>query len=228
MAFFSGWRLAQEGGIGGQGSDLWGFAWYASTAQMTDRMDVVGSMSQPSRAYSTRNPSCFRRRCGQRAADSDASMNASTSFAAKQAKSTHLVTPHSLNIRLISVSASAPGKSNNRTNEASMVVGAAGSFIRVITVDSASEGEAAAVGGCFDEEDMTINEYNEKERTKIAITKRITQPRAGGEKAVNQECSFTSTVTISLGQADRRLPPNSRHQFFFAQSTITVDKLWPP
>ena len=91
-------------------------------------------------------------------------MNASTSFAAKQAKSSHLVTPHSLNIRLISVSASAPGKPSNQTNEASTVAGAAGSFIILISVDSASEGEAAAVGGRFDEEDMTINEYDEKEQ----------------------------------------------------------------
>ena len=68
-----------------------------------------------------------------------------------------------------------------------MVVGAARRFIGVISVDSASEGEAAAVGGRFDGEDMTINEYDEKERTKIAITKRITQPRARGEKAVNHQ-----------------------------------------
>ena len=68
-----------------------------------------------------------------------------------------------------------------------MVVGAAGSFIGVISVDSALEGEVAAVGGCFDGRDMTINEYDEKECTKIAITKRITQPRAGGEKAVNHQ-----------------------------------------
>ena len=109
--------LAREGDIGGRGSDLWGFTWYTSTVQMTDRIDVVESTSRPSRTYSTRNPSCFLRRCGRRTSDSDASMNASTSFAAKQAKSSHLVTPHSLNIRLISVSTSAPGKSNNRTNE---------------------------------------------------------------------------------------------------------------
>ena len=44
-----------------------------------------------------------------------------------------------------------------------MVVGAAGSFIGVISVDSTLEGEAAAVGGYFDGEDMTINEYDEKE-----------------------------------------------------------------
>ena len=68
-----------------------------------------------------------------------------------------------------------------------MVVGAAGSFIGVISVDPASEGEAAAVGGRFDGEDMTINEHNEKEQTKIAITKRITQPRAGSKKAVNRQ-----------------------------------------
>ena len=95
--------------------------------------------------------------------------------------------PHSLNIRLISVSASAPGKPNNRTNEASMVVGAAGSFIGVIAVDSALEGEATTVGGHFDGKDMTINEYDREERTKNAITKTITQPRAGGEKAVNHQ-----------------------------------------
>ena len=64
-------------------------------------------------------------------------------------------------------------------------MGVAGSFIGVIAVDSASEGEAAAVGGHFEGEDMTINEYDRKERTKNAITERITQPRAGGEKAVN-------------------------------------------
>ena len=54
-------------------------------------------------------------------------------------------------------------------------------------MDSASEGEAAAVVGRFNEEDMAINEYDEKEQTKFAITKRITQPRAGGEKAVNRQ-----------------------------------------
>ena len=61
---------------------------------------------------------------------------------------------------LISASTSAPGKHNKQINEASMEVGAAGSFTGVIVVDSASEGEAAAAGSRFEGEDMTINEYD--------------------------------------------------------------------
>ena len=45
--------------------------------------------------------------------------------------------------------------------------------------------------------------------------KEITQPRAGGEKAVHRQAQekvrweFNCTVTISLGQADRRLLPDN-------------------
>ena len=87
-------------------------------------------------------------------------MNFSTSPTGKQAISTQVLTSHSLNMHVISASASAPGKPNKQMNEASMVVGAAGSFIGVITVDSDSEWEEAAAGGRFEGEDMTINEYD--------------------------------------------------------------------
>ena len=45
-------------------------------------------------------------------------------------------------------------------NEASMVMGAARSFIGVILVDSESEWDAPIVDNHFEGEDMTINEYD--------------------------------------------------------------------
>ena len=109
-------------------------------------------------ANSTRKPSCFRRRCWWSAADSNATVNFSTSSASKQAISSQEFTPHSWNICISSASTSAPGKPNNQMNEASMVMGAARSFIGVILVDSESEWDAPTADNCFEGEDMTINE----------------------------------------------------------------------
>ena len=150
----------QEGDAGGRGSDWWGAAWYSSTAQITDQMDVVSVTSRPSLAFSMRKPSCFRRRCWRSAADSDTTMNFSTSSAAKQAISSQEFMPHLWNICVSSALASAPGKPNNQTNEASMVMGAARSFIGVILVDSESEWDAPTADDHFEGEDMTINKYN--------------------------------------------------------------------
>ena len=67
-----------------------------------------------------------------------------------------------------------------------MVVGAAGSYIRVISVDSESEWDAPMADDCFEGEDMTINEYDGANKRKHN-NKEIAQPRDGGEKAVNRQ-----------------------------------------
>ena len=87
-------------------------------------------------------------------------MNFSTSSALKQAISSQEFMPHSQNIRVSSALTSAPGKPNNQMNEASMVMGAARSFIGVISVDSKSEWDAPTADDHFEGEDMTINEYD--------------------------------------------------------------------